>query len=88
MGEDHGRREELRVHHRRIPRCKGGICTESVVRNWRDHNLHSAERAGGVHSTDEVTDGFRPKRNAHQALDRIRKDTGKKGWWVVDADIR
>ncbi|HEX2925077.1 MAG TPA: reverse transcriptase domain-containing protein [Ruminiclostridium sp.] len=32
--------------------------------------------------------GFRPKRNAHQALDRIRKDTANKGWWVVDADIR
>ncbi|WP_330371256.1 group II intron reverse transcriptase/maturase [Alkaliphilus transvaalensis] len=32
--------------------------------------------------------GFRPKRNAHQALDRIRKDTAKKGWWVVDADIK
>lgn len=32
--------------------------------------------------------GFRPKRNAHQALDRIRKDTARKGWWVVDADIK
>lgn len=32
--------------------------------------------------------GFRPKRNAHQALDRIRKDTANKGWWVVDADIK
>ncbi len=32
--------------------------------------------------------GFRPKRNAHQALDRIRKDTANKGWWVVDAISR
>jgi group II intron reverse transcriptase/maturase len=32
--------------------------------------------------------GFRPKRNAHQALDRVRKDTRYKGWWVVDADIK
>lgn len=32
--------------------------------------------------------GFRPKRSAHQALDRIRKDTARKGWWVVDADIK
>ncbi len=32
--------------------------------------------------------GFRPKRNAHQALDRVRKDTNRKGWWVVDADIK
>ncbi len=32
--------------------------------------------------------GFRPKRNAHQALERIRKDTRNKGWWVVDADIK
>jgi group II intron reverse transcriptase/maturase len=32
--------------------------------------------------------GFRPKRSAHQALDRIRKDTANKGWWVVDADIK
>ncbi len=36
----------------------------------------------------ESSYGFRPKRNAHQALDRIRKDTGNKGWWVVDADIK
>lgn len=36
----------------------------------------------------ESSYGFRPKRNAHQALDRIRKDTAKKGWWVVDADIK
>jgi RNA-directed DNA polymerase len=32
--------------------------------------------------------GFRPKRSAHQALDRIRKDVNNKGWWVVDADIK
>jgi group II intron reverse transcriptase/maturase len=32
--------------------------------------------------------GFRPKRSAHQALDRIRKDINNKGWWVVDADIK
>jgi len=32
--------------------------------------------------------GFRPKRNAHQALERVRKDTRNKGWWVVDADIK
>lgn len=32
--------------------------------------------------------GFRPKRSAHQALDRIRKDTKRKGWWIVDADIK
>lgn len=32
--------------------------------------------------------GFRPKRSAHQALDRIMKDTRRKGWWVVDADIK
>lgn len=32
--------------------------------------------------------GFRPKRNAHQALDRIRRDTANKGWWVVDVDIK
>ena len=36
----------------------------------------------------ECSYGFRPKRNAHQALDRIRKDTSNKGWWVVDADIK
>ncbi len=36
----------------------------------------------------ECSYGFRPKRSAHQALDRIRKDTANKGWWVVDADIK
>ena len=36
----------------------------------------------------ECSYGFRPKRSAHQALDRIRKDTAKKGWWIVDADIK
>lgn len=28
----------------------------------------------------ECSYGFRPKRSAHKALDRIRKDTAKKGW--------
>lgn len=36
----------------------------------------------------ECSYGFRPKRSAHQALDRIRKDTNRKGWWIVDADIK
>lgn len=36
----------------------------------------------------ESSYGFRPKRSAHQALDRIRKDTAKNGWWIVDADIK
>ncbi|MCY6355362.1 group II intron reverse transcriptase/maturase [Clostridium sp. ZS2-4] len=32
--------------------------------------------------------GFRPKRNAHQALDLIRRKCNNKGWWVLDADIK
>ena len=32
--------------------------------------------------------GFRPKRNAHQALEVVRKACNNKGWWVVDADIK
>ena len=32
--------------------------------------------------------GFRPKRNAHQALEVIRKKCNNKGWWVLDADIK
>lgn len=36
----------------------------------------------------ECSYGFRPKRSAHQALDIIRKDTRRKGWWIVDADIK
>ena len=32
--------------------------------------------------------GFRPKRNAHQALEVIRKKCNSKGWWVLDADIK
>lgn len=32
--------------------------------------------------------GFRPKRNAHQALEIVRKACNNKGWWVVDADIQ
>ena len=31
---------------------------------------------------------FRPKRNAHQALEVIRKKCNNKGWWVLDADIK
>lgn len=36
----------------------------------------------------ESSFGFRPKRNAHQALDLIRKKCNNKGWWVLDADIK
>lgn len=32
--------------------------------------------------------GFRPKRNAHQALESIRKACNNKGNWVLDADIK
>jgi group II intron reverse transcriptase/maturase len=32
--------------------------------------------------------GFRPKRNAHQALDLIVKKCNSGGWWVLDADIK
>ncbi|MDR9791510.1 hypothetical protein P4S80_11965 [Aeribacillus composti] len=31
--------------------------------------------------------GFRPKRNAHQAIARIRK-LCRKQYWVVDVDIK
>lgn len=36
----------------------------------------------------ECSYGFRPKRNAHQALEIIRKKCNNKGWWVLDADIK
>jgi RNA-directed DNA polymerase len=32
--------------------------------------------------------GFRPKRNAHQALEVARKACNNKGWYVVEADIK
>lgn len=32
--------------------------------------------------------GFRPKRNAHQALEKIRKACNNKGMYVLDADIK
>jgi len=32
--------------------------------------------------------GFRPKRSAKQALERIRKECNRKGNWVVDVDIQ
>jgi len=35
----------------------------------------------------ECSYGFRPKRNAHQALDCIRKDINAGGHWVVDFDF-
>lgn len=35
----------------------------------------------------EYSYGFRPKRNAHDALEVIRKKCNNKGWWVLDADI-
>ncbi|WP_461207902.1 group II intron reverse transcriptase/maturase [Clostridium sp. DL1XJH146] len=31
--------------------------------------------------------GFRPKRNAHDALEVIRNRCNRRGWWVLDADI-
>ena len=31
--------------------------------------------------------GFRPGRSAHQALDRLWRDIGPRGCWVIDADI-
>ncbi|SFM42272.1 group II intron reverse transcriptase/maturase, partial [Pelosinus propionicus] len=36
----------------------------------------------------ESSYGFRPKRNAHQALEEIRKACDKKEIWVIDADIK
>ncbi|MDQ0193580.1 group II intron reverse transcriptase/maturase [Paenibacillus wynnii] len=36
----------------------------------------------------EVSFGFRPKRSAKQALERIRKACNRKGNWVVDVDIQ
>jgi group II intron reverse transcriptase/maturase len=35
----------------------------------------------------ESSHGFRPKRNAHQAIEKIRKVCNNKGIWVIDADI-
>lgn len=35
----------------------------------------------------ECSYGFRPKRNAHQALDKIKTQINNKGWFVLDADI-
>lgn len=32
--------------------------------------------------------GFKPKRNAYQALDLIRRKCNNKGWWVLDANIK
>ncbi|WP_340003406.1 group II intron reverse transcriptase/maturase [Paenibacillus sp. FSL K6-0276] len=37
---------------------------------------------------EEVSFGFRPKRSAKGALDRIRKACNRKGNWVVDVDIQ
>src|SRR5690606_35787763 len=36
----------------------------------------------------ECSFGFRPKRGAKQALERIRKACNRKGNWVVDVDIQ
>ncbi|MEK4249305.1 group II intron reverse transcriptase/maturase [Paenibacillus sp. FSL W7-1287] len=36
----------------------------------------------------ESSYGFRPKRSAKQALDRIRKACNRKGNWVIDVDIQ
>ncbi len=36
----------------------------------------------------ESSYGFRPKRNAHQALEVVRKACNNKGWCVLDADIK
>ena len=36
----------------------------------------------------EYSHGFRPKRNAHQALEVIREESNKGGWWILDADIK
>jgi retron-type reverse transcriptase len=36
----------------------------------------------------ECSFGFRPKRSAKQALERIRKACNRKGNWVVDVDIQ
>ena len=36
----------------------------------------------------ECSFGFRPKRGAKEALERIRKACNRKGNWVVDVDIQ
>lgn len=35
----------------------------------------------------ECSYGFRPKKDAKQALERVRKDCNNKGYYVIDADI-
>lgn len=36
----------------------------------------------------ETSYGFRPKRNQHQALSKIKAECDAKGYWVLDADIK
>ncbi|MGL4346349.1 MAG: group II intron reverse transcriptase/maturase [Cellulosilyticaceae bacterium] len=36
----------------------------------------------------ETSYGFRPKRNQHQALSKIKTECDAKGYWVLDADIK
>lgn len=37
---------------------------------------------------EECSYGFRPKRSQHDALKAVRKHCDKRGWWVLDADIK
>lgn len=73
-----------------IPKANGGERPLGIP-NIRDRVVQTAAKLvlEPIFEADFEEDsyGFRPKRNAHQALDAIEEALGKGMCWVLDADI-